>query len=66
MEDILGIIQKVQKWAEANSGRARFVSGDTNVTYEDIIKVCEAATPFIEEDSFSDIEDEENDYDVDL
>ena len=41
----MDLINKVKSWAEDNKGGARFVAGDTNVTYEDILKVCEMAKP---------------------
>lgn len=37
------IVQKVKEWAESKKGGSRFVSGDTSVTYEDILSVCELA-----------------------
>lgn len=39
----MSVLNKVKSWAEEKRGSARYVAGDTNVTYEDIIKVCELA-----------------------
>jgi len=43
----MSILKKVKTWAEAKQGESRYVSGDANVTYEDILKVCEMATPVV-------------------
>ena len=34
-------VKKVRKWAESNIVGSRFVSNDSNVTYEGIIKLCD-------------------------
>jgi hypothetical protein len=39
----MNVVDKVKAWADSKRGGARYISSDSNVTYEDIVKVCEMA-----------------------
>jgi biopolymer transport protein ExbD len=41
----MDVLKKVEAWASDKKGSSRFVAGDTNVTYEDILKVCSMVKP---------------------
>ena len=41
----MDIVKKVEAWASEKRGASRFVAGDANVTYEDILKVCSMVKP---------------------
>ena len=62
----MSTVDKVKKWAEHCKAFSKYVSGDSNVTYEDILELCEIAgesTPVVPvEDPETDEEDEDVDY----